>query len=113
MEVFCFSFNRSSLVPVFGFGQNDSFHQPFFTNVNWLKSYKRTNRSVLEKWVKLFIRGTLISLCGKFYIPCLPYNNPITVVGKIIYSVYNKLLLFGRDRPKLIGWFNCMPFIWY
>jgi len=70
----------SSLVPVFGFGQNDSFHQPSFTNLNWLKSYKRINRSVLEKWVKLFIRGTLISLCGKFCIPCLPYNNPITVV---------------------------------
>ncbi|XP_073255553.1 diacylglycerol O-acyltransferase 2-like protein 6 [Porites lutea] len=69
----------SSLVPVFGFGQNDSFKIPSFANYEWLKSYKSSNTSLLKKWSKLMIKGIVISFSGK-YIPGLPYNNPITVV---------------------------------
>ena len=71
---------RSFLVPVFAFGQNDSFHIP--TNLEFLKSYKN-GRTKLEKWLKVFIRNTLITFCGKYKgIPALPFNKPITVVGK-------------------------------
>ncbi|KAJ7369377.1 hypothetical protein OS493_039481, partial [Desmophyllum pertusum] len=68
----------SPLVPVFGFGQNDSFHIP--ANLEYLKSYK-TGCTKLEKWLKIFVRNTLITFCGKsIVIPGLPHNKPITVV---------------------------------
>ena len=77
---------RSSLVPVFGFGQNDCFHIP--TSLDYLRSYK-PGCTRLEKWFKILVRNTLMAFCGKYkLIPALPYNKPITVVGMI----WNKLL---------------------
>ena len=77
---------RSSLVPVFGFGQNDGYQQPFFTNKNlnfeWLKSYKKSKPTALEKWSKVVASSILMAFGGN-YIPGLPYKTPITVVGKI------------------------------
>jgi len=71
---------------VFGFGQNDCFHIP--ASLDYFKSYK-TGRARLEKWFKILIRNTLITFCGKYkFIPALPYNKPITVVGMI----WNKYL---------------------
>ncbi|KAL9963530.1 hypothetical protein ACROYT_G027048 [Oculina patagonica] len=68
----------SSLVPVFGFGQNDSFHIP--ENLEYLKSYKN-GRTKLVKWLKVLVRNTLVTFCGKYkVIPALPCNKPITVV---------------------------------
>ena len=77
---------RSSLVPVFGFGQNDCFHIPI--SLDYLRSYK-PGCTRLEKWFKILVRNTLMAFCGKYkFIPALPYNKPITVVGMI----WNKLL---------------------
>lgn len=70
---------RSSLVPVFGFGQNDCFHIP--ASLDYLRSYK-TGCTRLEKWFKILVRNTLITFCGKYmFIPALPCNKPIAVVG--------------------------------
>ena len=76
---------RSSLVPVFGFGQNDCFRIP--ASLDYLRSYK-TGCARLEKWFKILIRNTLITFFGKYkFIPALPYNKPIAVVG-MIWSKY-------------------------
>ena len=72
---------RSSLVPVFGFGQNDCFRQPFFTNLDCSRGYKSSKPTYLEKHSRLFIRIALLLFCGS-YIPGLPYKKPVTVVGK-------------------------------
>jgi len=69
----------SSLVPVFGFGQNDCFRQPFFTNLDCSRGYKSSKPTYLEKHSRLFIRIALLLFCGS-YIPGLPYKKPVTVV---------------------------------
>jgi len=72
---------RSPLVPIFGFGQHDKFLQPSFTNFEWLGSYKSTNRTFVEKWLKIFAKGNVIPFCGKC-IPYLPNDKPVAVVGR-------------------------------
>ncbi|XP_074633630.1 2-acylglycerol O-acyltransferase 1-like [Acropora palmata] len=69
----------SPLVPIFGFGQHDKFLQPSFTNFEWLGSYKSTNRTFVEKWLKIFAKGNVIPFCGKC-IPYLPNDKPVAVV---------------------------------
>jgi len=89
---------------VFGFGQNDCFHIP--ASLDYLKSYK-TGRTRLEKWFKILIRNTIITFCGKFkFIPALPYNKPIIVVGMIdmeyIFSHKTRYAVLGASYLMLV-----------
>lgn len=80
---FCLSLCRAYLVPSYSFGQNEVHNQETFPEGTWKRFFQKALQDTLKKLLRLSVctfhgRGLTRGSWG-----FLPFNHPITTVGKL------------------------------